>query len=136
MINSSNTKEIPITDGLILIKGTYLEAVYQGAYHPQELINLGYTLVEFANSYNARGVLVNLQSAKGKMTAMDRYELVIEMTDHWPQTLLLAVVVKPSQTLKMIGFFWERLARSKGFNTALKFDQEKARQWLQQRIDN
>lgn len=134
MVKSSNAKDINITDGQISVYEHYLEVVYFGAYHPTNLITLGQTIIDCAASHNVKGSLVNLQRAKGSMTAMDRYELVLAMTDHWPKELLLAVVVKPSQTLKMIGFFWERLARSKGFNTALKFEQESARQWLLQRV--
>ncbi len=135
MVNTPSLKEIPITEGQVTFRDDFLEAIYYGPYQPTDLISLGHTLVELAQAHDAKGILVNLTQAKGSMTAMDRYELVLEMSDKWPKLLPLAVVVKPSQTLKMIGFFWERLARSKGFNTALKFDSIKAEQWLKYHIN-
>ena len=108
----------------------HILVTYFGKYEANPLIDLGLQIVSLSSETDQSKVLLDLTHSEGKLSLIDRYVLVEKMSENWPKHLKLSVVVKPSQTLKVAGFIWQRLAASKGFDVSLDFSLENGARWL------
>lgn len=108
----------------------HFEVDYCGEYSAEPLVELGLSIVTYAQSQRYNRVMVDLSAAEGKLSLMGRYFLVNRMKEDWPKELRTAVVVDPEQTLKGAGFIWARLSSYAGFSTGIFFDRSEALEWL------
>ncbi len=122
--------EKPIEDTCFRLESGYLDVLFSGRYQLEALTQLGEQIILLCQTANCNSALVDLTAAVGSLSMMDRYELVTEMGEHWPKPLRTAVIVRPRQTLKLLGFFWARMAKTRGFDVALFFDKHEALNWL------
>lgn len=120
----------PVEDTMFRLEPGYLEVVFTGSYQLEALTLLGEQIILLCQTANCNAALVDLTAAPGSLSMMDRYEIVSEMGEHWPKPLRTAVIVRPRQTLKLLGFFWARMAKTRGFDVALFFDKHEALNWL------
>ncbi|NVJ58881.1 MAG: hypothetical protein HWE27_00755 [Gammaproteobacteria bacterium] len=113
----------------------YIKVIYSGEYQLKALVDLGKKVVTWAQQQGVSGVIIDLSGSVGKLSISDRYELVNHMTDSWPRYLSAAIIVKPSQTLKIAGFFWERMALSRGFKVSIQFNSMSAKKWILEAVN-
>ncbi|MGX5174770.1 hypothetical protein ACUR5C_12180 [Aliikangiella sp. IMCC44653] len=120
---NSQTTRYQLFDG-------YFHVVYNGEYSLNGMASLGTELIEYSLTKQQQFALVDISNAEGNLSIMDRYYLADLMAEKWPKSLVISLVLNTSQTIKVLGFFWQKLARHNGFMVNIDFDQTTALDWL------
>jgi hypothetical protein len=111
-------------------KDGYYSIVYLGEYTLDGMVTLGNMLVDYYRATGSQFALVDISAAEGSLSIMDRYYLADLMRERWSKQLTVSLVLRTSQVIKVLGFFWQKLANHQGFKVNIEFDLEQAKSWL------
>ncbi len=114
----------------------YWLASYDGEFSCSAMIKMGMTFVELFKQFPTRGLVFDVRDAKGELSMKGRYQLVNAMSPYWPKEMELALIIKESQLLKLMGFVFQKLSVKLGFSVSVHFSVLKAKQWMIERLHN
>jgi len=107
-------------------KENYLLVEVSGVYSLKFFIELIHEVTEHGKKENFNKMLVDIRNVDGNPSALDRYQIGLEISKRWGKNIQVASLAKESS----INFLVENVAVNRGANFQVFTEVEPALEWL------